>query len=421
MSALKYWLWLSSLHHMGAARVFALIDQFGTPENVFFADDADLRAAEGLSRLQLEELLTRGLDMAERILEQCDRLSVRVMTLQDADYPERLKNIQAPPSVLYVKGRLPAMDEEAALTVVGVRKATPYGLQAAGRLAFGLARAGMLIVSGLASGIDAAAHAGALQAGAPTVAVLGCGVDVVYPEVNRPLYEDIASAGALLSEYPPGTKPLGANFPVRNRILSGLSLGTLVVEATEFSGALITARHALEQGRDVFAVPGNIDVPESAGCNRLLREGAQLVTGPMDILQEYIALYPHKITLAREVPRTLAGYRGRPVVVEREILAPVAEAVKLPDTESLQRNDPPLSVSPPESRTPKTFDLGEAIKDFAPEGQAILISLAGEARQVDEIVEQTGLPASRVLRELTMLELGGAVRALPGKRFELVK
>jgi len=409
MSALKYWLWLNSLHHMGAAKVFALIDRFGTPENVFFADDNDLRDFEGLSRGQRDELLLRSLDRAERILEQCDILSLRVMTLQDADYPERLKNIHVPPSVLFIKGRLPAMDEEAALSVVGARRATPYGLQVAGRLSYGLARAGMLIVSGLAEGVDAAAQAGALQAGAPAVAVLGGGADVVYPECNRRLYEDIAAVGALISEYPPGTRPLGGHFPVRNRILSGLSLGTLVVEAKEFSGALITARHALEQGRDVFAVPGNIDVPESAGCNRLLREGAQVVTAPADILQEYIALYPHKITLTHERPPVLAGYNGKPISPEREQTALVAETVAAPEGKPRKKDKKNLA--------PQAFDMSEAIKDFTPEGKAIIISLANCDRHVDEIVEQTGLPASRILRELTMLELGGAVKALPGRRY----
>ena len=409
MSALKYWLWLSSLRQLGSAKVFSLIDHFGTPENVFFADEGDLRENAGLSKRQLEEVLLRNLDPAERILEQCDRLSLRVMTLQDADYPERLKNIHVPPSVLYVKGRLPAMDEEAALTVVGVRQSTPYGTQVASRLSYRLARAGMLIVSGLATGIDAAAHAGALQAGAPTVAVLGCGADVVYPEVNRALYEDIASVGALLSEYPPGTRPLGGNFPVRNRILSGISLGTLVVEATEFSGALITAQHALDQGRDVFAVPGNIDVPESEGCNGLLREGARLVAQPEDVLREYYALYPHKITIAQDPVPALVGYNHRPASPEQGTPALVAVTVETPAVKKGKKSS--------KVTIPKVFDLSDAIKDFTPEGKAIIICLADKDRHVDEIVEQTGLPASRVLRELTMLELGGAVKALPGQRY----
>lgn len=409
MSSLKYWLWLSSLPLLGPAKVFALIDHFGTPENVYFADDADLHDFGDLSNNQRNELLLRNLDMAERILEQCERASLRVLTLQDADYPERLKNIHVPPSVLYVKGRMPAVDEEAALAVVGSRKATPYGLQASARFGYGLARSGMLIVSGLASGVDTQSHVGALQAGAPTIAVLGCGADVVYPAENRALYEDVAATGAILSEYPPGTRALGANFPVRNRILSGLSLGVLVIEAPQFSGALITATHALEQGRDVFAVPGNIDSPESAGCNRLLREGAQIVTGPMDILQEYVALYPHRIVMKQEQPQAAVTYARKRDSAQEERPGPPAERAGHTDKTHSRSAD----ASPP----PSAFDLTEAIKDFTPEGKAIIIALAGIPRHVDDIVEVTGLPASRILRELTMLELQGAVSALPGKRF----
>ena len=388
MSALKYWLWLSSLKQLSPSGVISLIDTFGTPENVFFAENAELRASGVLGKRQMEEIAPRSLDAAERILEQCGQLSLRVMTLQDADYPERLKNIHTPPSVLYIKGRLPMIDEEAALAVVGARKATAYGLQAANRLSYGLARAGMLIVSGLAEGIDAAAHSGALQAGSSTVAVLGCGADIVYPAKNRRLYEDIAAVGALVTEYPPGIRPLGGHFPARNRIISGFSLGTMVVEAGEKSGALITVRHALEQGRDVFAAPGNIDVPESVGSNQLLREGAQIVTEPADVLREYAARFPHKIA-ASQSPAPPAD-NGKDTTTKETLSAP-----------------------------PHVFDLGEAIRDLPPESKAIMIALASSDRHVDEIIEQTGMPASQALRELTMLELSGAVRALPGKRFAI--
>ncbi len=410
MSALKYWLWLSSLRLLGSAKVFALIDHFGTPENVYFSDDDDIHKFPALTKNERSELLMRDLDAAERIMEQCERESLRVLTLQDADYPERLKNIQVPPSVLYVKGRMPVIDEEAALAVVGSRKATPYGLQVSARMGYSLARAGMLVVSGLANGVDAQAHTGALQAGAPTVAVLGCGVDVVYPASNRALYDDVAATGALVSEYPPGTRALGANFPVRNRILSGLSLGVLVIEAPQLSGALITVSHALEQGRDIFAVPGNIDSPESAGCNRLLREGAQLVTGPLDILQEYAALFPHKIVQKYERQQSIVGYNKKAQSVEQSTAALAAEPVMRPVVSSRQ--------SPKSDGQPQAFDLTEAIKDFTADGKAIMIAIAGTARHVDEIVEISGLPASRILCELTMLELSGAVRQLPGSRFE---
>ena len=194
--------------------------------------------------------------------------------MQDADYPVRLRNIFEPPSLLYVKGQLPVIDEEVAVAMVGTRKASPYGVEAAEKIAYGLSRQGAVVISGAAAGVDSASHRGALRAGGKTIAVLGNGLDVVYPAENEWLYRDIAASGALISEYPPGTAAESWHFPVRNRIISGLSLATVVVEAPEKSGALITANTALEQGRDVFAVPGPIDAPMSRGCNRLIADGA---------------------------------------------------------------------------------------------------------------------------------------------------
>lgn len=389
---------------MGAAGAFLAAERFGTPENLFFADEEALRAVPDLSAPQRAEILRHDLDPAERILEQCSLAGLRVLTWQDADYPERLKNIHAPPCTLYLKGRLPVFDEEAALTVVGSRRATPYGVQAAERLSYALARAGMLIVSGLARGVDAHAHRAALRAGAPTVAVLGCGADTPYPAENKALYEDIAAAGAVMSEYPPGAPPLAAHFPARNRILSGLSLGVMVVEAPLRSGALITAFHALEQGRDVFAVPGNIDVPESAGCNRLIREGAQLVTGPDDVLAEYAALYPHKIRPQRVAPPP----------------ADAAEAVRAKDRMPVGRAQPTPDEAPAAAEpAPQVTDLGTMLADLDEDARAVLLAVAGAPRHVDEIVEATGLSAAHVLRALTVLELQGRAESLPGKRFRL--
>ncbi len=408
MSGLKYWIWLTSLRLLGSAKAGIALDYFGSPENAFFADEEELSLVEGLTASDRIQLADKDLDRAERILEQCEMGGVGIVTLQDAQYPDRLKNIpNAPPCVLYIKGKLPVMDEEPAIAVVGSRSFTPYGHQAASNMAAGMAAAGMTIVSGLARGIDASAQNAALLAGGNVVAVLGCGVDVIYPAENARLYHDIAAAGCILSEYPPGTPVLGSNFPTRNRIMSGLSLGVLVVEAPSHSGALITARHALEQGRDVFAVPGNIDSPESAGSNRLLREGATLVTCPDDILQEYAALYPHKITQKQWQP----SYIMPAEALEAKTALRVAEEVKRP------------AVSPgkmKKSGSARAFDLSDAIKDFTTEGQAIIIAVAGRPRPVDEIVEITQIPASRVLRELTMLELAGAVRTLPGQRFEMI-
>ena len=263
MSSLKYWLWLATRRGMGVQGMHAVLDHFGTPERVFFADPEEYQLlSPGLSRA----LQDHSMAEADKVLADCDRLGIRIMTLQDADYPERLRQLDDAPCVLYLKGRMPDFDEEVAVGIVGTREATEYGKTVAKRLGLELARGGALVVSGMAAGIDTCAVRGALQGGKTVVSVVGGGIDVPYPWANRFLYEDVAASGLLMSEYPPGTENLGSHFPVRNRIISGLSLGVVVVEAPEFnSGALITAERALEQNRDVFAVPGNVDAVNSRG------------------------------------------------------------------------------------------------------------------------------------------------------------
>ena len=387
MSALKYWLWLTELRGLKNQTRLALLRHFGTPEDVFYADAGEILLTEGITREQAAILEDHRLDTADRILADCQRLGLRLLTIQDAEYPGRLKNIYDPPCLLYVKGRLPAFDEEVAVAVVGTRDATPYGISSAEKLGYGLAKGGAVVVSGLAKGIDAAATRGALRAGGVTVGVAANGLDVHYPWENRYLYEDVAAAGVLLSEYPPGTEPLKTNFPVRNRILSGLSLATLVVEAPERSGALITADTAVEQGRDVFAVPGPIDAPNSVGCNRLIREGAVLTADAWDLLQEYEARFPDKLRReeARKEPEKL-GYEVR----QKEEPRPVPPSLRL--------SDPAVSL------TDDQIALLRALSDEEP-------------IQVDDLIEQTGIPTRRVLSALTLLEIEQYVQQHSGKHY----
>ena len=387
MSALKYWLWLTELRGLKNQTRLALLRHFGTPEDVFYADAGEILLTEGMTREQATILEDHRLDTADRILADCQRLDLRLLTIQDAEYPGRLKNIYDPPCLLYVKGRLPAFDEEVAVAVVGTRDATPYGISSAEKLGYGLAKGGAVVVSGLAKGIDAAATRGALRAGGITVGVAANGLDVRYPWENCYLYEDVAAAGVLLSEYPPGTEPLKTNFPVRNRILSGLSLATLVVEAPERSGALITADTAVEQGRDVFAVPGPIDAPNSVGCNRLIREGAVLTADAWDLLQEYEARFPDKLRReeARKKPEKL-GYEAR----QKEEPRPVPPSLRL--------SDPAVSL------TDDQIALLRALSDEEP-------------IQVDDLIEQTGIPTRRVLSALTLLEIEQYVQQHSGKHY----
>lgn len=397
MAGLKYWVWLSEVKGLSNRSKLLLLEHFGTPEEIYYAAEDEYRLVEGLLPKQMELLADKSLSGVDKILGDCQRLGLRILTMQDADYPVRLRNIFEPPCLLYVKGRLPAFDEEAAVAMVGTRKATPYGIESAEKLAFGLAKQGALVVSGAAYGIDASAHRGALRAGARTVAVLGNGIDVVYPAGNEWLYRDIAASGALISEYPPGTSAEGWHFPIRNRIISGLCLATVVVEAPEErSGALITANTALEQGRDVFAVPGAIDAPMSRGCNRLIADSAAgLVMDSWDILREYEAQYPHKLHCDRvELPHTL-GYQARSEE-QAKVAAKEQEKEKLP---ALDLNDP-----------------GSALSDDQID---ILRVLRDGALQVDDVIEKTQLPTRRVLSALTVLEIDGYVRQGSGKHFAL--
>ena len=382
---LKYWVWLSELKGLRNQTRLALLRRFGDPESIFYADADELLLTEGVERSQLKLLKNHDLAPADRILADCQRLDIQLLTFSDAAYPGRLKNIYDPPALLYCKGRLPLLDDLLFVAAVGTRDCTPYGVACAEKLGFGLASGGAAVVSGLAKGIDAAAIRGALRAGGVTVGVVGNGLDVYYPHESRYLYEDVALAGVLLSEYPPGTEPASGHFPVRNRIISGLSLAALVVEAPEKSGALITAATALEQGRDVFAVPGPIDAPASVGCNRLIRDGAGLVSDASDILREYEGRFALNLKESREQPETL-GYQAR-TAPEPKPVAP---------TLSLRHSDAEL--------TDDQIAVLKALSDTEP-------------MQVDDLTELVEIPTRRVLSALTVLEIDQYVAQHPGKRY----
>ena len=385
---LKYWLWLTNLRGLTNQTRLALLRHFGSPEDIYYADEGEILLTEGITRQQAALLADHDLSAANRILADCQRLNISLLTLQDAAYPSRLKNIYDPPCLLYYKGRMPAFDEEAAIAVVGTRDCTPYGVACAEKLSFGLASGGALFVTGLAAGVDSAAARGALRAGGTVAGVVGNGLDVPYPYENRYLYEDVAAAGVLISEYPPGTRPAASHFPVRNRILSGLALATLVVEAPERSGALITANTALEQGRDVFAVPGPIDADNSVGCNRLIRDGAGLVSEAWDILREYEARFPDKLRQkeSREEPEVL-GYQARQKE-EPRVVPP-----------ALDPTDPALGL---------TDDQIRLLRLLPEEDHPI---------QVDDLIELSGIPTRRVLSALTMLEIENYVTQHSGKHY----
>ena len=400
MANVKYWIWLSTRKGLGPLGALRLLDQFETPEKIYFADPEHYPLVGGLPPYVLSSLQDKDMTDVDKILGDCDRLGLRIMTLQDADYPERLRNISDPPLVLYIRGRMPVFDEEVAIGVVGTRNPTQYGMTMAAKLGYELARGGAVVVSGIAKGLDAAALRGALNAGGTVVSVLGGGTDVYYPRENRYLYEDVAVAGALISEYPPGTENKGAHFPIRNRIISGLSQGVVAVECDERSGTMSTMNRAYDQDRDLFAVPGPVGAPKSKGPNYLIQHGAKLVRCGEDILMEYRSRYPTKVGDSPELVGKAQEQRMKEAAkgwVE-ESQAPMPEKKPPADGRELVRRE-------------------EEQSRFTDDELAVLRALGDKQRSTDELVELTQIPVRRVTTALTMLQVNGAVQEGTGRRF----
>ena len=367
---IEAWLTLHLAPSLGSTSCRKLVRHFGSPERVLSASAAQLRAAASRVRQKAiaalcgsgrEELAVAARQERERAAE----LGIEIISIDAPRYPDLLKNIHDPPNLLYVLGKPEVLDCRA-IAMVGSRAATHYGRSVAGQLAEGLVKQGLTIISGLALGIDTESHKGALAAGGRTIAVLGCGLDVIYPPSNHLLYKQIIESGAVVSEYPLGTEPDSFRFPARNRIISGLSLGVVVVEATKRSGSLITANHALEQGREIFAVPGRIDSVKSTGSHALLQEGAKLVLTINDITEE---------------------------------LAPAMQ-------------------TPPGGDLSRTAEVPSSVEGLSPEEDKIYGVLDVYPSSIDEIVRQSGFTPQKVNELLLLLELKGVIESLPGKSYQ---
>ena len=389
MAQIRYWIWLTTLLDVRSITIQRLMDRFGGPMEIFFGSYDDIPWLTGRERAALEN---KDMSRTESVLEKCQRDYIHVVTIQDALYPERLRQIADPPPVLYVRGQLPFLDELPAIAVVGTRRATPYGYKIARKIGQEITAGGGCVVTGMAAGIDGAAARGALLENGPCVGVLGTAIDVDYPAENALLIQDVATIGAIVSEFPPGYPTQGSNFPRRNRIISGLCCGTCVVEAPRRSGALITANLALEQGRDLFAVPGNVDALNSEGTNALIRDCARAVTCGQDILMEYEGLYPYAIRRGAEI------FDAPEPVIENE-----------PETKSAIDNPPSIPY----------IDLESRLSGFTTEEQDMLRAMKDGETHIDDIIAETGFPAAKVLSGLTMLVIRGAVRSHPGKRYSL--
>ena len=419
---LVHWIWLSVRSGLSDRDKISLLEHFRDPEDIYYAGGKQWAEVEGISEEGLESLVDKNLLPSEEILAKCMEKGIHICTYHDAAYPGRLKNISDPPPVLYYKGRLPDFDGNPVIAVVGTRHASAYGLGVAKRMGYQIARCGGIVVSGLAYGIDGVSMSGCLTAGGCAVGVLDCGADVVYPVSNRGLFADTEKNGCLLSEFPPGTPPYKWNFPKRNRIISGLSCGVLVVEAPEVSGSLITARRAADQGRDVFVVPGNIDVPSFMGSNALLREGAIAVSSGWDVVSEYTALFPDKIRKDL-TPVRMAGYADEVAAVERENSTSETKVAQKTRTPGKKRGSDKKKekITIDNGAKPPYSDGVDPWADLSEEERAVVSLLEAGERLVDDVIAETALPAGKVLAVLTLLEVKGIAARLPGKRVSLKK
>lgn len=399
---LVYWIWFAQLKGMSLYRKQQLLQQFRDPEELFRMDQ---RALQQLPPEVVEALQEKDLTESLQIVQDCRQRGIRILTYWDGDYPERLRNIEDPPVVLYVKGTLPDWQAQPVIGVVGTRKASSYGLQTAHLLAAQIAVCGGLVVSGAATGIDALSMEGALDAGKSTVAILGGGVDVVYPAKNRALYRRTEENGCLISEYPPGSRPFPGNFLRRNRIISGVSDGVLVVEAPAQSGALNTARHAYTQGRDMFAVPGNLGVESCLGSNALLQEGAYAALSGWDVVKIYENLYPGTVA-NRPVPMTKSAVKPLPKVAEAPVLPEKAQKKKENTSKNLIDN---LEKS--------TYSVLDKRQVQLSEAETAVLELLNDAPEYpDVILDRAELPSGSVQSILTRLAIKGFVQHHPDGR-----
>jgi DNA processing protein len=382
----KYWMALKSIEGVGNALFEALLDRFGSPAAVFDADRRALAAVAGCGAKIADAIVSfRDEDGILRRLEALERMGASVITIADEAYPSLLRNIFDRPVLLYVKGQL--KKDDIPVAIVGSRHASAYGRYATDKISRALALKGVAVTSGMARGIDACAHRGALAARGRTLAVLGSGLDVVYPPENEKLFSEITEQGAVLTEYPPHTQPLPHHFPSRNRIISGLSYGVVVVEAGEKSGSLITARLAMEQGREVFAIPGPIDAASSRGAHHLIRQGAKLIENADDIVEEILPQVPVPVT----------------------VTSPAS-----PD--EAEAGTPKQSLG-----APAELRSGGNQAPLAEREKTVLALVSHDKIHADDLIAGSGMSAADVLSVLIHLELKGFVVQHPGKYFSLTK
>lgn len=456
-----FWIWLSEVLGQASREFRPLISLYENPYDIFHAEEGELDRLTSLSERTRKRLSEHDLERATEILSACERLGIGILAYSDPRYPNTLRQIDRPPILLYYRGKLPEFDKQLGIGVVGTRKISAYGLRSAYRFSYELAIANVLVVSGMATGVDGVSAAAALAAGGSTVAILGCGVDVVYPKHHQNLMNAIAQNGVILSEYPPGTRPSSYHFPTRNRLISGISHGTLVVEAGIGSGSLITAKEAILQGREVFAVPANVGSEGAEGTNGLLRDGATLVLHTKDVIAPFEYVFSKSLNTAKILA---VGNRSQPDLEYLDRLGVIqytpkrAQSSEAPSTReeeskttepregipkqktkaarqkpAARKASPPAEVFAPSSAEvePPRSTATDAVADRAQEKKksptpdqtlaslsevqrAVLEAMPDDRATTADALAKLDFSYGEIIAALTMLEILGLIEKLPG-------
>lgn len=396
---LRYWLWLQRALGEGAY-IKNMIEDFGSAEKLYSSNILEWRMSPALTAKQIDRLEQTDINSVDEIIYTCEKNGWTIIDYDDERYPNRLREIHNPPCVLYVDGILPDIDNLAVIGIVGTRKASTYAMKVTHIMSRGITECGALVVSGGALGVDTAAHKGALTAGGNTVAVLGCGLGASYLNENKPLRDIIKNNGALVTEYPPFTRASRTTFPMRNRIISGLSVGVLVVEAGVKSGSLITANYALEQGRDIFAVPASVLSVDFSGTNKLIDDGAMVATKPAQIVSVYAEKFSTiDISKARSIDELMNDESDKSANVEK--------------------NENKLSFESIEENREKRLKNEPKASTLNGDAKIVYQCLNDCFLHIDAIIEKTGLTSAKVMASITQLEVMGLIESTSGKRYKL--
>ena len=441
-----YWVWLSTRLGVANRDFPRLMLKYQNPYEIYTASAEELSEVEGVSKNTVLRLTDKNLDKASSILEFCAKTGVQIIAYSSELYPNRLRLLADPPVLLYARGTMPHMDDKVCIAIVGTRRMSEYGRDCAYKIAYELGAAGAVTVSGLALGIDGVAAGGAIRGGGETVAVLGCGIDIAYPKEHAKLGRIVSANGAVVTEYAPGTPPVGDHFPIRNRIISGMCQGTLVIEADERSGAIITANTAMSQGRQVFAIPGNLGEKNTAGTNALLRDGAIMIMESDDILREYSKLYDKCIDMPRlaaarrryEFSESILAEMGISARYSRGSVAPRSNQPsapredfmpssrggrKAPRSKTYHADDNAPTVVP--ERTPGKTAAMPSVKAIGDHSAELLASLDEKHRALfaeipddraitADALAKLGYSIGEIMSAMTVLEIKGLVSSLPG-------